>query len=291
MPNQSPISYALDFVDAILQDKESAKENKSIALSYSVFAIIGLVVWRCLSDRDFSTVLSLGSGIQALGFWMLLSKMRMQKSAAGVSSKTLQMYVLVLIFRLVSTTVKNGYLPVDRTGDWVYQTLDGLCLMLIFMCLFQMHRGALKSTYQSGVDSMPIFRAVPVCFLLALTVRGNMNRAPFYDISWYFALYLDNIAMLPQLWMLVADGEVEALTSHYIAAVGLKSICSFSFWWHGYRSVAPKDGGFNIGGYLIMASYGLQILLSADFLYHYITWGTKGGRGGLVLPGTLRHDI
>ena len=35
-----------------------------------------------------------------------------------------QVYVLVFCFRLSSTLVRQGYLPVDRSGDFVYQLAD-----------------------------------------------------------------------------------------------------------------------------------------------------------------------
>lgn len=289
MPGQSPVVQVLDFLDDILNQRAKAKENTAVLTAYVVFGVLATVVWRLFSDRDFSTVLTFGSGIQCLGFYLLLQKIRGQRSAAGVSAKTLQLYVLVFLFRLTSTCVKNGYLPVDKSGDWIYQAADVCSLLLVLQLLYTIHCTH-QMTYQETLDSMPIYRCVPVCVAVAILFHGNLNHSPFFDCCWTIAMNLDTIAMLPQLWMLVAKGgEVEALTSHYVASIGISRAMAFSFWWHGFQELAPKNGGFNISGWLIMACHGTQVLLSADFLYHYLCWGARGRQAGLVLPG--RYDL
>lgn len=291
MPAQSPIVQVLDFIDEVVNSPSSEKgrANATVLTSYGVFAVISIIVWRQFSDRDFSTVLTLGSGIQTLGFFLLLQKIRTERSAAGISAKTLQMYVLVFCCRLTSTCVKNGYLPVDKSGDWVYQFADICSLLLVIQLLYTIHRTH-GLTYQENLDSMPIYKCVPVCVAIAVMFHGNLNHAPFYDCMWFIAMNVDTIAMLPQLWMMVAmGGEVEALTSHYVASIAIARVLALSFWWHGFQELAPKKGGFNISGWLIILAHSLQVLLSADFLYHYIHWGTGNKKQGMVLPG--RHDI
>lgn len=289
MPSQSPVVQVLDFLDEIVNKRGKSQENTTILVAYVVFAVTSVVVWRQFSDRDFSTVLTLGSGIQCLGFYLLLQKIRTQRSAAGISAKTLQMYVIVFLFRLTSTCVKNGYLPVDKSGDWVYQAADICSLLLVFQLLYTIHVQH-NLTYQASHDSMPIYWAIPVCVIIAVLFHGNLNHSPFFDCCWFIAMNVDTVAMLPQLWMMVAKGgEVEALTSHYVASIAIARALALSFWWHGFQELAPKNGSFNISGWLIIAAHSLQLLLSADFLYHYITWTGSESRG-LVLPGG-RHDI
>ena len=36
----------------------------------------------------------------------------------------LEMYLIQLIFRLSSTLIKEGYLPIDRSGDHIYQARE-----------------------------------------------------------------------------------------------------------------------------------------------------------------------
>ena len=49
--------------------------------------------------------------------------LRRTKSAAGVSVKTLHCYFFVFIGRLISITRHEGYLPYDRSGDWLYHVI------------------------------------------------------------------------------------------------------------------------------------------------------------------------
>lgn len=276
-------------MDTFMSSKEAVlcserqREMMSIGSSYITFVLCALVVLRKLSDGDFSAVLTFGSGVQCLGFFLLLMKIMRRRSVAGISSKCMEVYCLVFIFRLSSTLVKNGYLPVDRSGDWVYQTADIACLMLTLQILFKIHKTH-KSTYQSEEDNMNIYRAIPACMLLALFLHGNLNNSPFFDTLWTIGMNLDTLALVPQLWMLTKiGGEVEGQTSNFCAALTVSRLCSFAFWFYGYAELAPRDGSANISGWLIIVCHSLQVLLSADFLYYYLVARFSGKK--MTLPG------
>jgi len=297
----NPVLSVLDFFDAIVDGKPNARENITVLIVYSSLLLFVTMVWHHFSDKDFSFVLTIAGILQGIAFFLLLHKMRISRSAAGISSKTLQMYLLMLCFRLTSTLVKNGYLPVDSTGDWLYQASDISSLILCFQLLFFVHK-RFKTTYQEELDTMPIWNAVPAIMLLGYLVHGHLNHSLFFDTVWAIGLYLDSIAMLPQLWMLVAKGgEVEALTSHFVALMFFSRCLTWMFWYTGFPELAPSDGSFNKVGWMIMIAHTLQLLFSGDFMYHYFMWTgltgpcrqcVKGGNPakGMVLPiGT--HDI
>merc|ERR1719311_314199 len=147
MPS-SPILMLLDFVDEIVSGKEKSRSNLFILVSYAVYAACALGVWTHFSDGDFSYVCFASGGTQTLAFFLLMHKVRMTRSAAGISSKTLQVYVLAFGFRLSSTLVKNGYLPVDRSGDWAYQASDIASLLLVMQLMFFIHKRH-ADTYQA----------------------------------------------------------------------------------------------------------------------------------------------
>merc|ERR1719421_286660 len=213
----------------------------TIVMTYLAFAATVLSCWHHFSDKDFSFLLTLSGCVQTLAFFLLLHKIRVQKSVAGISSKTLQVYIFVFMFRLSSTLVKNGYLPVDRTGDWIYQAADIASLLLVFQLLFFVHK-RYKTTYQHELDTMPLWKLVPAAVLLGCTVHGNLNHSPFFDKTWTISLWLDTLAMLPQLWMLIAKGgEVEALTSNFVALIFASRLMAFWFWYTGMPELAPAD--------------------------------------------------
>jgi len=290
---RSPILRIIEFIDEIITGAASKRrENITIVCSYACMLLCTGVLWHEYSDRDFSFLITLAGASQTLAFFLLMHKMKSHKNAAGISSKTLQMYVLMLIFRLNSTLVKNGYLPVDSTGDWAYQACDLTSLLLVFQALFYVHK-RYKSTYQDQHDTLPIWNAVLPLALLASVLHGDLNHNWYFDTVWTFSMYLDTIAMLPQLWMLVhKGGAVEALTSHYVALIFFSRFLTFSFWYTGFTELAPENGGFNKMGWLLCGCHGLQMALSGDFMYNYFKWsacGVKTCAGtlpseGMVLP-------
>merc|ERR1719465_135030 len=130
----------------------SGKRGNQIASGYFVFTLLAVIVYRLFTDGDFSSIYTLGMAVQCLAFYLLYAKVDMQKSVAGISAKTLQVYVLVFVCRLCSTMIKNGYLPVDQSGDWVFQTADILSLIMTVKLLRRV-TGSYRATYQEEYDT------------------------------------------------------------------------------------------------------------------------------------------
>ena len=42
----------------------------------------------------------------------------------------------------------------------------------------------------------------------------------FAEILWSFSIFLESVAILPQLFLLQRTGEAETITTHYLAALG-----------------------------------------------------------------------
>jgi hypothetical protein len=89
-------------------------------------------------------------------------------------------------------------------------------------------------------------------------------------------LYLEIVAMLPQLYMLSKKGgEIEAVTSHFVASQGF-SLCLATFFWlgcyHEVNEAVGKSWTLLAGqtGYVIMFCQVLQILFFSDFLIEYV---------------------
>jgi len=261
----------------------SKTKNMSMLAAYFVIGTWATVVWHHFTDKDFSVVLTMSSITQFLGFVLLALKVRWAKSAAGLSSKTLEMYFIFFMFRLSSTVFKNGYLPIDRSGDWVYQSADVMSVFLVLHLLYVTHK-TYGTTYQAAHDSLDIFKAIPACAVLAFFVKGDLNSSPFFDWVWTTSLLLDTIAMLPQLWMMTkVGGKIDGMTSHYVIALTISRGFAFAFWWHGYTELHIEGQAFNKAGYTVLLAHILQMVLCADFLYYYVK-GMMSGRGTAVLP-------
>ena len=55
------------------------------------------------------------------------------------------------------------------------------------------------------------------CALLALVLNHEFS---VMEILWTFSIYLESVAILPQLFMVQKTGEAESITSHYLFALG-----------------------------------------------------------------------
>lgn len=86
------------------------------------------------------------------------------------------------------------------------------------------------------------------------------------QILWTFSIYLESVAILPQLFMVSKTGEAETITSHYLFALGVyRTLYLFNWIWR-YQF----EGFFD----LIAIVAGLvQTILYCDFFYLYITKG------------------
>jgi len=262
-------------------EKKVIQRNKSELGYWAGFATLLFFGYKFFSDGGFSAILTLASAFQTFAFLLLAVKMYAHQSCHGVSSRSLQLYVPVFVFRLSSTVFFNGYLPVDKSGDWVYQMADFASLFCVFFVLMSMH-GSFSSTYQKSEDGFPILFVLILAAVLACLVHPSLNNWLPADIAWTYALYVETMAMVPQLFMMTKiGGEVETLTSHYIASVAASRFLSFLFWMFSYSELAPKKG-LNVAGYGIMVAYILQMLVFADFVYHYIA-SLRSGKA-LIIP-------
>jgi len=280
------MDLAASFVnkDITSQCSSESRHNTSTLAAYAVFFMCVVVVMHKFTDGDFSITLTMSSAVQCLGFFLLALKVKQQKSVAGLSRRTMEMYVIFFVFRLTSTLFKNGYLPIDRSGDWVYQLGDIGSLVIVLNLLYTMCRTH-KDTYQSEFDTLEIFKFIPACVVLALCFHGDLNNSRFFDTVWTISLFLDTISLLPQLWMLTkVGGKVDLLTSHFVALMVISRLLSFAFWVYGYKELVPLKGGANIAGYTILISHSVQILLCADFMYYYVKGMSKTSNRGMVLP-------
>jgi len=252
--------------------KVSHQDSQMVVASYITFLACATVVYNVLSD-GLSSLLTLSAGLQALSFVLLVLKVQGQSNVSGISARMLGMYILTLTLRLTSTLTLNGYLPADATGDWAYQCLELASLGLATWLLQRvMHarRVTFAGAAQEDQDSMPWLTGIAfACGFLALIFHADLNHNVVFDQIWACACYVETAAMLPQLWMMSkAGGEVEALTSHFIALTTLARFFSLYFWY-----LAFEDGIGLYGNYSEMAIMGahlIQLVLSCDFLLLYV---------------------
>jgi hypothetical protein len=248
---------------------KAVRNNFEEYMIYTIFAIIVLLGAELFTDDNFSAIITLSAIVQCLGFCLLRMKVRKQRNVIGISSGSLQLYVVTYLARLNSTLRYNGYLPVDRSGDWVYQTIDFAALLVVLSILYDIHNTHFD-TYESDHDSCDIFSISIVCGIVAIFVHPQLNDKTGPDVTWAMALYVESIAMIPQLIMLTKKGgEVESLASHYIACIFFARVSTLYFWYHSYVELLPMGSDYNVPGFVVLGAQIMQVVIFSDFMWLY----------------------
>jgi len=91
------------------------------------------------------------------------------------------------------------------------------------------------------------------------------------EVLWTFSIYLESVAILPQLFMISKTGEAESITSHYLFAQGMYRAFYIANWVYRYHYESYYDMIAIVAGVL-------QTILYLDFFYLYFTKVTKGGK-------------
>lgn len=253
-------------------NKPGQMPSSQVLTAYVLFFLGSGAIWHLVADGEFSSILTISVMLQCLSVSLLALQVISTGSAAGISARALCLDLLGLCCRLSSTLWLNGYLPVDATGDYVFQAID-ICSLCIILWL--LHEVAVQkaNTYQAEEDSLPIAQMVVGSFVMAALLHGNMNSRPIFDTLWMTGLFVSTVAVLPQLWLITrTGGRVEALTSHHIAAMAASRALSGIFMWHarGDITCVPWIGDFNHAIWAILGSHLLHMILLSDFAYVYV---------------------
>lgn len=89
--------------------------------------------------------------MRCFGFGLLNYRMWTTRSVKGVSAKTLELYAITFVVRLLSILRHQGYLPFDKTGDWFYHFVEIMSLGSVCLALYGL-LGPLKPTYDEKHD-------------------------------------------------------------------------------------------------------------------------------------------
>ena len=82
---------------------------------------------------------------------------------------------------------------------------------------------------------------------------------------WAFSIWLESVAILPQLFMLQRTGEAETITTHYLFALGLYRALYIPNWIWRYFT---ENGHFDV---IAVVAGLIQTVLYSDFFWIYYT--------------------
>jgi len=266
---------------------KAESEKYELVIVYAAFASIAVLVFHWIGEGEFSAVLTLSAVFQWLAFCLLGVHAFSTGSVHGISGKSLQLEAVALTCRLSATLWVEGYVPTDATGDYMYQCIDVLSLILVLGLL---HRvlNIQEKTYEVDADTLSVIPFICGSLFLACLLHGHIMSHKIFDILWMCGLFVSAIAVVPQLWLMThRGGSTPALASHFIAVMAISRILSGSYMWHAYPEIdcEPWIGEFHHAGYAILAAHALNLLILADFIFFYVkNLATGGLRSSLELP-------
>ena len=249
---------------------EMKKRRKDIIFWSSIIIAI-LLIFIFISSKDFSFFLVLSSLVQTCAFLIVLLKVTNYQDCSGLSANTLICYAILLFARLTSTLFYPGYLPSDSSGSWLYQLSDIISLLICILLVYLIYFKYRETSDIMSDGKIPFYILVLPSFILALIFRSSLNNNLFCDVNWAFSMYLEALAIFPQILLFtIKKGKIESFTSHYVALCGLSRLFSLIFWWDTYEELNSPDLYFgNYVGYFIIGAQILQLIIMADYYYLY----------------------
>jgi ER lumen protein retaining receptor len=128
-----------------------------------------------------------------------------------------------------------------------------------------------KPTHDPNIDTFKVQYLLGFSALLALIFPPDYS---FSEILWTFSIWLESVAILPQLFMLQRTGEADTITTHYLFALGLYRALYIPNWIYRYFAESYFKPIPVIAGIV-------QTLLYSDFFYIYYTKVMKGKKFSL----------
>ncbi|XP_039115696.1 ER lumen protein-retaining receptor A-like [Dioscorea cayenensis subsp. rotundata] len=198
-----------------------------------------------------------GDTTHLISVLILLLKIYATKSCSGISLKTQELYVMVFVARYL-----------DLFTDFI--SLYNSVMKVVFITssvaiVWCMRRHPLvRRSYDKDQDTFRHYFLVAVSFVLALIFHDKFT---IKEVLWAFSIYLEAVAILPQLVLLQRSGNVDNLTGQYVLFLGAYRGFYILNWI--YRYFTEK----NYTRWISWIAGIVQSALYADFFYYYfISW-------------------
>ncbi|CDF40477.1 ER lumen protein retaining receptor [Chondrus crispus] len=210
-----------------------------------------------------------GDMLHVVSIFLLLLKIQTSHSCAGLSLKTQILYMVVFSTR---------YLDLFFTKPWhsaltFYNTIMKILFLSSSAYTIYLMQKRYKHTYDKVHDTFRIQYLIAAAAVLALIFH---LRLTVFEILWAFSVFLESVAILPQLFLLQETGEVENITSHYIFCLGgYRTLYIFNWVWRYFTEHRRNQ-------WLAWGCGTVQTLIYADFFYYYILSRKQGKK--LRLP-------
>ncbi|KAK1772342.1 ER lumen protein-retaining receptor [Phialemonium atrogriseum] len=180
------------------------------------------------------------------------------QSCSGISFKSQALYLLVYVTR---------YLDLFTTES-VYNIVFKIMFISSQGYIIYLMTNAYKPTNDPNLDTFRIQYLLAGAAVFAVLFPYKYTVS---EIMWAFSIWLEAVAILPQLFMLQRTGEAETITTHYLFALGLYRALYIPNWI--YRYVTEPNHKVD---YIAVTAGIIQTILYSDFFWIYYNKVLKG---------------
>lgn len=188
---------------------------------------------------------------------ILLYLIHHNKSIEGLSLKTQVLYVVVFVLR---------YADVFTSFISLYNTFMKFFFVASSAYTVYLMTNKYQKSIRNNIDTFPVkYLVIPLAILSVIFTRSYSIR----EVTWSFSIWLESVAIIPQLYMLQRTGSAENITIHYIFALGIYRALYIPNWIYRYFF----DNFFD---YISVLAGILQTIVYSDFFYIYYTKVMQG---------------
>ncbi|KAH7117926.1 er lumen protein-like protein retaining receptor [Dendryphion nanum] len=209
----------------------------------------------------------LGDLSHLLSILILLQKMKSSSSASGISFKSQFLYLIVYITRYIDL------FSTFYQGKHLYNTVFKIIFISTSAYTVYLMLNDYKPTHDPNLDTFKVQYLLGASAVMAILFTKDYT---FTEVLWTFSLWLESVAILPQLFMLQRTGEAETITTHYLFALGAYRALYIPNWI--YRSLFDVKKFWEPNS--VIAGL-IQTILYSDFFYIYYTKIIQGKKFNL----------
>lgn len=193
-----------------------------------------------------------GDFLHLLAIFILLFQIYSTKSCSGLSGKTQFLYAIVFTARYVDLFIR--YISVYNTSFKIIFILSSYLTVYLIYVRF-------KNTYNREHDYCSVLLLLIPSVVLAYFFNYALT---IIEVLWSFSIFLESVAILPQLLMTLRTNKADTITLNYLLVLGSYRIFYILNWMYRYHVEELYD--------LISISGGIvQTTFYVAFLYIYIT--------------------
>ena len=196
----------------------------------------------------------IGDFLHLLSFVIIIYKIIRDRSCKGVSAKTFEIYLLVFCTR---------YLDLFMYFISLYNTSMKILFLIASAFIIYLIRKNKKYNLDYDrvkEDSFPHVFLIPFALVMTFLIHKDWS---WWGLTWSFSLWLESVAVFPQITIISKAKGTQAYIAHYLAALGSYRFFYILLWIYRYIK-------YRTISWVSVFSGVLQVLLYADFFYLYI---------------------